>query len=156
MKVNPGGWGDRIIVSMPTPADIKRALVKAGFEVYQTRGDVVHVAERVRENLLMDSGVRVEANAPTVRFVVRAQRNDFPNDPDDQLFQRARTLAVTAVDRGYREVETTVTQVFDPGDSGRTLDTWCEVAFEKPVADVEIAMDEVRFVLTLEKAVTRR
>ena len=141
---------------MPTPAEIKRALIKAGFEVYQTRGDVVHVAERVRENLLMDSGVRVEANAPTVRFVVRAQRNDFPNDPDEHLFQRARTLAVSAVDRGYCEVETTVTQVFDPGDSGRTLDTWCEVAFEKAVDDVEIAMDEVRFVLALEKAVTRR
>jgi hypothetical protein len=110
----------------------------------------------VRENLLMDSGVRVQAAAPTVRFVVRAQRNDLPNDAEDHLFQRARTLADPAIARGYREVETTVTQVFDPGDSGRTLDTWCEVSFEKAVTDVDIAMDEVRFVLALEKAVTRR
>jgi hypothetical protein len=140
---------------MPTPAEIKRALLDAGFEVYQTRGDVVHVAERVRENLLMDSGVRIEATAPAVRFVVRAQRNDFPTDPDDHLFQRARSLAESALDRGYREVETTVTQVFDPGDSGRTLDTWCEVSFEKAAATVDEAMDEVRFVLALEKAVIR-
>jgi len=141
---------------MPTPSDIKKALLKAGFEVYQTRGDVVHVAERVRENLLMDSGIRVHATPPTVRFVVRAQRNDFPGDGDEHLFQRARVLADPAVDRGYSEVETTVTQVFDPGDSGRTLDTWCEVSFEKTVGDVDTAMDEVRFVLSLEKAASRR
>src|SRR5436190_15279466 len=85
---------------MPTPSDIKKALVKAGFEVYQTRGDVVHVAERVRENLLMDSGIRVHSSTPTVRFVVRAQKNDFPGDAEDSLFQRARLLADSAVGRG--------------------------------------------------------
>jgi len=140
---------------MPTPAEIKKALITAGFEVYQTRGDVVHVAERVRENLLMDSGVRVESRSPKVGFVVRAQRNDFPSDGEDALFARARTLAGPAAERGYTEVASQVTQVTDPGDSARTLDTWCEVSFEKPVESVDVAMDEVRFALGLEKAVTR-
>lgn len=142
--------------AMSTPADVKKALVDAGFEVYRTRGDVVHVAERVRENLLMDSGISVAASAPAVRFVVRAQKNEFPGDGDDRLFERARSLAAPALERGYREVETTVTQVKDPGDGTRTLDVWCEVSFEKGVDDVAGAMDEVRFALSLDKAVARR
>src|SRR5947207_651583 len=118
---------------MPTPNEIKQALQKAGFEIYQTRGDVVHLAERVRENLLMDSGIRVHAARPMVVFSVRAQRNDFPGDGDDALFERARLLAAPAVARGFREASTRVTPVLDPGDAGRTLDTWCEVLFEKDV-----------------------
>src|SRR4051812_44891039 len=119
---------------MPTPAEIKKALLAAGFEIYRTRGDVVHVADRVRENLLMDSGVFIRATGPTVGFVVRAQRNDFPGEPEDRLFERARALGASAVARGYGEVDTQLRKVFDPGDPERTLDTWCEVSFEKSVA----------------------
>jgi hypothetical protein len=141
---------------MPTPNEIKQALVSAGFEIYQTRGDVVHVAERVRENLLMDSGIRVHSANPSVLFAVRAQRNDFPGDEDGELFERARRLAATAVARGYRELETRVTAVHDPGDSSRTLDTWCEVLFQKDIAGIGDVAEEVRFVLALEKLVARR
>lgn len=141
---------------MPTPAEMKRALIQAGFEVYATRGDVVHLAERVRENLIMDSGVFVRSASPAVGFVVRAQRSDFPHEGEEQLFQRARSLGKSALDRGYGEVKTAAREVRDPVDRARTLDTWCEVSFEKPLSDLAAVMDEVRFALSFEKAVAPR
>lgn len=138
---------------MPTPAEIKKALVQSGFEVYRTRGDVVHVAERVRENLIMDSGVRVEAATTRVLFVVRAQKNDFPGAAEEALFDRARQLASAALERGYAEVGTNVTHVKDPGGEERTIETLCEVVFEKKTADIGSAIDEVKFALGLEKSV---
>ena len=140
---------------MPTPAEIKKALVAAGLEIYRTRGEVVHLAERVRENLLMDSGIFVHAAESKVGFVVRAQRTDFPNDGADRLFERARDLGAPALARGFREVNAEVRKIFDPGDANRTLDTWCELSYEKPVADLAAAIDVAKFVLTLEKAASR-
>lgn len=140
---------------MPSAAEIKKALREAGLEIYRTRGDVVHLAERVRENLLMDAQIFVkagDAGAVTVGFVVRAQRNDFPNDGEEHLFERARTLGAAAVRNGYAEVEAVVRKILDPGDGQRTLDTWCEVQFEKAVADLDAAVAEARFALTIEKA----
>jgi hypothetical protein len=141
---------------MPTGVEIKKALKEAGLEVYRTKGDVVHLAERVRENLLMDAGIFVRGGAaePLLRvgFVVRAQRNDFPNDGEEHLFERARRLAAPAIDRGYREIEAEVRKVLDPGDGQRTLDVWCEVSFEKEAGDLEGAIAEARFALSLEKA----
>lgn len=151
---------------MPTPAEIKKALQAAGFEVYRTRGDVVHLAERVRENLLMDAGVFVRvsdvsdvsgaAEPLRVGFVLRAQRSDFPNEPEEGLFARARSLAEAARDRGYREAGAEVRRVLDPGDSERTLDVWCEVEVEKMVSDLEAALEEARFALSLERAAVPR
>jgi hypothetical protein len=140
---------------MPSTAEIKKVLRDAGLEIYRTRGDVVYLADRVRENLLMDAGIFIRAGEPAamrVGFVVRAQRNDFPNDGEEHLFERARALAARAVAAGYGEVLAEVRRVVDPGDGQRTLDTWCEVSFEKPVADVEAAIAEARFALTIEKA----
>jgi hypothetical protein len=143
---------------MPTSAEIKKAIVAAGLEVYRTRGHVVQLADRVRENLLMDSGVSIHgrhashASAPKVVFIVRAQRTDFPSDGEERLFDRARGLAAAAVARGFREADTHVREVCDPGDAARRLDTWYEVQFEKAVADVQTAIDEARFVIGLEKS----
>jgi hypothetical protein len=140
---------------MPTAAEIKKALREAGLEIYRTRGDVVHLAERVRENLLMDAQIFIRAGEPPatrVGFVVRAQRNDFPNDGEEHLFERARALAERAVARGYAEAQAEVRSVFDPGDGDRKLDTWCEVQFEKPVHDLDAAIEEARFALSIEKA----
>src|SRR6185436_13173819 len=97
--------------------EIKKALKDAGLEVYQTRGDVVHLAERVRENLLMDAQISIRDASPLrVAFMVKAQRSDFPADGEDHLFVRARALAGAAIERGYREVAAEVRKVFDPGD----------------------------------------
>lgn len=141
---------------MPSAAEVKKTLREAGLEIYRTRGDVVHLAERVRENLLMDAQIFVRAGDPTamsVGFVVRAQRNDFPNDGEEHLFARARLLGASALEHGYREVDAVVRKILDPGDGQRTLDTWCEVQFEKAVADLDAAVVEARFALSIEKAV---
>ena len=140
---------------MPTPAEVKKALIAAGFEVYRTRGDVVHIAERARENLIMDSGVRVHATEVAVSLVLRAQRTDFPHDPDDDMFERARGLGVAARERGYHEVGTQITRLPDPSDEERTLDSWFEVSFEKRVTGLDEAMTEVGFALSVEKAASR-
>jgi hypothetical protein len=136
---------------MPSVGEIKKALQAAGFEIYRTRGDAVHVAERVRENLLMDSGVFVDEKI-SVGFAVRAQKSDFPNDADDKLFERARALGVAALANGYVEASAEIRTVVDPGDPSRTIDRWCEVVYKKGVDAIDAALDEVRFALTLEKA----
>jgi hypothetical protein len=143
---------------MPTAAEIKKALKQAGLEVYRTREDVVYLADRVRENLLMDAATYLRAGreAVLVGFVVRAQRNDFPNDGDDHLFLRARQAAARAVESGYRETSAEVRKVLDPGNGDRTLDTWCEVTFEKETGDLEAAIAEARFALAIEKAASPR
>jgi hypothetical protein len=142
---------------MPTASEIKRALKHAGLEVYRTRGDVVYLADRVRENLLMDAGTYLRGGREgwegvRVGFVVRAQRTDFPSDAEEALFVRARHAAASAVERGYAETGAEVRKVVDPGNADRTLDTWCEVTFEKEADDVDAAIAEARFALALEKA----
>jgi hypothetical protein len=133
-------------------AEVRKALIAAGFELYRTRGDEVQVADRVRDNLIMDSGVSVSTKGSlTVKVVVRAQRSDFPSEGAANLFERARQLAAGAVSRGYVETGTVTSPMQDPADPGRTLDTWYEVCFEKSVASVEDAMMEVGFALKVEK-----
>ena len=137
-----------------TVPDIKKALIAAGFEVYRTRGEQVQLADRVRDNLIMDSGVSVQVGDPlTVRFVVRAQRNDFPSEATSSLFDRARALAGTATRRGYVEAKTVVNALSDPADPSRTLDTWYEILFEKAVGYPGEVLDEVRFAMALAKEV---
>lgn len=43
----------------PTATELKKALQQAGFDVYRARGDEVHLAERPRENLILEAGVVV-------------------------------------------------------------------------------------------------
>lgn len=141
---------------MPTPAELKRSLRDAGLEIYRTRGDIVHLAERVRENLLMDSGVYARASALTAGLTVRAQKADFHGDTDEELFGRARALAASAAERGYVEASAVARDIHDPGDVSRTLDVWFEVTFERPVADEAALLDELRFALSVEKAASPR
>ena len=89
-------------MSALTPLQLKRALVEAGFEVFRTRGDETVLARRVRENLIMESGVRVRASLPMeVRVVLRAQRTDFPGDDEALLFPRVRELGAHAMHAGF-------------------------------------------------------
>ncbi len=77
-----------------TVAEIKKALVAAGLEIYRTRGQVITLADRVRENLLMDAGAFVGVGeALRVGLVIRAQASDFPGEAEAQLFERARAVA---------------------------------------------------------------
>lgn len=140
---------------MSSTSTIKRALRDAGFEVYRTSGEVIHVAERVRENLIMDSGIRVDSAALTVSFYARAEQSRFPGESDEALYERAAALGSPARERGYAERRRFITEMTDPGDSGRALDHWYQVQLEKDVADVDEVIAEVQFTFSLEKTATR-
>jgi hypothetical protein len=131
---------------------IKKALIEAGFEVFRTRTEEIVLAERPRENLIMDSGVRLRLTSSLeVRVVLRAQKADFPNDEDARLFERVRHLASGALAAGFAEVGTSVTRMPDPGDAERTLDTFYEITYAKATAALEEAMSELKFAMSLEK-----
>jgi hypothetical protein len=134
------------------PSRLKRALVDAGFEVFRTRGDEIVLAERPRENLIMDSGVRLRlADMLEVRVVLRAQKADFPNEDESRLFDRVRQLAGPALTDGFAEVGASVTRVADPGDAERTLDTFYEITYAKTAPSWNDALAQLKFALDLEK-----
>jgi len=140
----------------PTPHELKKILIARGFEVYRTLADQVVIAERVRDNLIMDSGVAARAGASFgVRFVTRAQASDFPAAKAEDLFERARACAADARRRGYAEHGAAAVPVKDPGDASNTLDTWYEVTFERAVADEDELVAELAYALALEKTAAR-
>ena len=143
-------------MSPSTPSELKKLLLAEGFEVYRTLSDQIVLADRVRDNLIMDSGVAARlGDVPGVRFVVRAQGGDFPADSTEQIFERARQLAGDAVAHGYREVSANSVEVRDPGDNSQTLDVWHEVAFEKLLSGDAELISELRYALSLEKTAQR-
>jgi hypothetical protein len=136
-----------------TPQQLKKALVTAGFQVFRTLGDEIVLAERVRENLIMDSGVRVKATEPLqVRIIFKAQRGHFPGEDDGHLFDRARKLAAAALASGFAEVASAISPVADPTDASRTLDTFFEVTCSKEAESIEHAVDDLKFALGLERS----
>ena len=135
-----------------TPQQLKKALVTAGFQVFRTLGEEIVLAERVRENLIMDSGVRLRASEPLeVRITFRAQRGHFPGEDDDHLFARARSLTAPAQDKGFAEVSSSASPVVDPSDAGHTLDTFFEVVLSKQAPSLDAAMETLQFALSLER-----
>jgi hypothetical protein len=136
-----------------TPQQLKKALVSAGFQVFRTLGEEIVLAERVRENLIMDSGVRLRAGEPLqVRIIFRAQRGHFPGEDDDHLFARARALTTPAQDKGFVEISCTASPVIDPSDAEHTLDTFFEVVLSKDAATLELAMEGLQFALSIERS----
>ena len=138
----------------PSPRELKKTLIREGFEVYRTMDDRVVLAERVRDNLIMDSGVAACLGEPlAVRVVVRAQGNDFPGESPAQLVGRARELGNLLTTRGYAEVQTQTVPILDPGDGTKTLVTWYEVSLERVVDGTVELVDELRFALAVDKTV---
>jgi len=135
-----------------TAQQLKKALVSAGFQVFRTFGEEIVLAERVRENLIMDSGVRVRAGESLqVRIIFRAQRGHFPGEDDDHLFARARSLTAPAQSNGFAEVSSTASPVVDPSDAEHTLDTFFDVVLAKEAATLDLAMESLHFALSLER-----
>ncbi len=136
--------------------DIARMLVTAGFEVYQTVGNRVDLAERVRDNLLMEANVSVLVGSDLrVQFATRAQRCDFPSSYEtaDRLFERARSLGRRV--GGFMEAGTEVVQLTDPSDANRVLDTWYMVLFDRVAGDLAELEGIVRAAMAVEKVVAR-
>ena len=144
-----------------TPRELKQELVAAGFQVYRSEPTQLQLAVRVRENLIMDSGVWVIFNPEQplgrtdtqfgVRCVFRSQQSDHSADGDDEAFARARGLAQALEPTGYVERETRVVTVENPSLPGQVLDTWREVVVEKLalgweelVAELEAALQATK------------
>lgn len=142
----------------PSIQELKRNLLAAGLEIYRTRPDAVHLAERPRDNQILDAGISVRPAAPDgtleLRVVMRCQRSDFPRDAAEALYDKVRELAKDSiVARGFHEIETREQRMPDPGDKSRTLDVWYEVCFARTVGTFEDAVKEAKFALSLEKYV---
>lgn len=136
----------------PSSTELKRILQSNGFEIYRTTPDELILADRVRDNLLMDSGVAAKVSPDlAVRVVLRAEGLQFPGEKPDELWQRARGLAAAAPE--YKEVSARVVPIRDPGDDSRTLDTWYELWLERPVPGVDELVTELRRALALERSV---
>ncbi|MFO0571197.1 MAG: hypothetical protein U0263_36545 [Polyangiaceae bacterium] len=141
----------------PTPQELKKLLIAEGLEIYRTLTDRVVLADRVRDNLIMDSGVCVtSAEAGLgIRVVFRAQACDFQGETPDGLFGHARRLGQPGAGLGYSETGTSVVPIHDPGDKSRVLDTWYEVSFERLIGDPSDLIPELRTVLSWPKVATR-
>jgi hypothetical protein len=138
------------------PSTLKKALVAEGFEIYRSSPNQVTLADRVRDNLLMDSGVAViQGESLAVRVTLRAQASNFPGEAPDGLFGRARGLSDELTGRGYQEVAADNVPVQDPSDRSRTLDTWYEVSYLLAVKNDEELYAELRFALSLPKNAER-
>jgi hypothetical protein len=142
----------------PSIQDLKRQLIAAGLEIYRTRPDAVHLAERPRDNQILDAGISVRPAPPEgsyeVRVVMRAQRADFPRDGAEALYQRVREIAADDfVGNGFVEIETREQKMLDPGDKNKTLDVWYELVFSRVLPDFDSAVAEVKRVLPIDKFV---
>jgi hypothetical protein len=134
--------------------ELKQTLLQSGFEVFRTLGSRVVLADRVRENLIMDSCVSVVCDpALDVRVVLRAQGADFPGETEEQLFTRVVQHAASLQQRGYEEVERSVVPMLDPSDPKKALDTWYEVSFQRQLLTDQDLGSELRFALAVVKVV---
>ena len=135
-----------------TALELKKQLIARGFEVYRTIGNQVLLAERVRDNLIMDANVAAVAGETfAARASYRAQQADFHGVAELELFAHAHQVATATLSRGYREVDRTVVPIVDPSDRTRTLDTWYEVTVERTVATIEELDAELRYLLASQK-----
>ncbi len=140
-----------------TPQELKKALISAGFEIYRTAGEDVILADRARENLILDSGVRVRAAEPLqVRLVMGIRRAAYPSEDEAALFERVRALAAPLLAQGFGEVATGIAPVTDPSDPQITLDTFYEVVFAKDEPGVEGALPALRLALSVAKTAESR
>lgn len=133
--------------------ELKRSLVTAGLEVFRTRGDEVHLAERQNVQL-MDSGVRVRGGAsPLITVVMRAQRNDAPTLDSDAMFDAVRARAAGLRAAGYDEVTSASREIRSVSDPEHLLDVWFEVTWQRAVASNEEAVAEARRAIATERYV---
>ncbi len=127
------------LVSM-TPQELKKALISAGHEVFRTLGQEIVLADRARENLVLDSGVRVRVHDDggfEVRVILGMRKSLHPTDAESVLYDRIRELAKDLSSDGFIEAHAAPRSIPDPADAAKTLDTFCEVIFTKRVDSLD-------------------
>jgi hypothetical protein len=142
-----------------SPQELKKALVTAGFEVYRTKSDEIMLADRVRDNLILDSGVRVsanDANEVRVNLVMGVRHTQFPGENDQALFERVRRLAGPLLEAGFAEMGTSQSPVIDPSDATKTLDIFFDVTFGKNEATFDAALPSLKVALEVAKTAESR
>jgi hypothetical protein len=142
-----------------SPQELKKALVSAGFEVYRTKSDEIMLADRVRDNLILDSGVRVSANAADeirVNLVMGIRHTQYPGENEQALFERVRRLAAPLLVAGFAEMGTGQSPVTDPSDATKTLDIFFDVTFGKNEASFDAALPALRVALEVAKTAESR
>lgn len=147
------------------PTDLKKALRSEGFVIYRTLGEHIALAERVRENLILDSGVRIKATtAPgdgpneagatfEVTITFRAEKNAFPGIREAAIYTHMTQGSQSAADQGFRELTRGARAITDPVDPEVTLDTFYELVMVKAAADFPEAVNLARFALGIDRIV---
>lgn len=144
-------------MSVTDPAELKRKLRAAGFEIYRTAENGVQLAERVRDNLIMDSGVTVLMVQPmglAIRVTVRAQASHFPGASLDQLWGHANALAGQFLSDGFLEQGQSSELVPDPSDPDKSLDTSHEIVLYRSVETLDLLFEQLKLALTRRRTTT--
>lgn len=139
---------------MATLRDIKAALRAEGIEVYLTKEDAIHIAERPRENLIMDSGVRLFADL-RVGFYARSEASSFPGLEAEQMYDRVRRQLAPAGEHGFAEVRHFVNDIEAPSDATKILDRWFEIFYVRECNSLDEALQLVRTAIGFNKVVKR-
>jgi len=124
-------------------AETKRALRDAGFQVYDVKEEFISLAERVRDNLILHSGIAIRATPPAIRVHLRAQSTHFPGQSQDRVYAHAETLAREFERRGYAILGSSRTEVTDPSFPERTIDVVLGVTVERLCDDFSEVLTEV-------------
>jgi len=139
-------------------AELKRRLRGEGFEIYRTLEGRVLLAERVRDNLIMDSGVAAGPAATgeslCVFVTIRAQLSHFPGAGAEAVLSHSWDLARAFQGRGYAAGEPATSELHDPSRPDRTLDTIFEIPLVRELADAEELLAELRVALSLPRSST--
>lgn len=141
-------------MSISDAAELKKLLKALGFEVYRTIEGRVLLAERVRNNLIMDSGVSVgpvgnygeDSTHLRISVTLRAQASHFPGASVEQLRNTARSLATPLLGRDYDEEGASSQHMLDPADPEQVLDTSHELRLRRDLLVAEL-QEELRLLL---------
>jgi hypothetical protein len=134
-----------------TPVELKEVLKSGGLEIYRVRGDHVFLAERVRENLILDAGVSVAAATLEVTVTCRGEQTHFAGATDDTVFTHTEALGVPLLRDGFLEVLRRAVPMTDPMNAERVLDTFFEISYRKALPGPAEVVHTCKRVMTFER-----
>lgn len=136
-----------------TSAELKKKLRKSGFDVYRTLPDRVILAERIRDNLIMDSGVAALIGTEfSVETIIRVQQSHFPGKNDEQLREQTQLLATPFLAAGYQQLEHSEEAMMDPSEPENQLDTLYELRISKDSGDLTVLLAQLKQALAWQRS----